>query len=668
MRILFWGLFFTVFGYNASAQCPATFTVTLTYCQNAIPNLLPFNSNDIPSVVGTWSPLTISTAISGSQSYTFTPDGSSGCFTNTIITVTVNPVPIANAGSDFTKTCITNPTGLGIGSNSVVGTTYSWSPILGLSSSTISNPIANPLVTTTYTLTATNTSSGCTSTDNVVVTVNTTSPISNAGTDFTKTCITNPSGLGIGSNSVVGTTYSWSPILGLSSSIVSNPIANPLVTTTYTLTATNTSSGCTSTDNVVVTVNTTSPIANAGTDFTKTCITNPSGLGIGSNSVAGTTYSWSPALGLSSSTISNPIANPSITTTYSLTATNTSSGCTTTDIVIVTVNITPPIFDLGLNQQICFGDSIQIFSPNLSLAVTWHGLAQGALGDTIYLVGTGSGNVVCELQNSYGCSALDSISIQVNPIPYPLISGSINVCENSYWELYQVNPTTNYLTWNISNGEIIAGAGSEQIYVHWFNGMAGIINVHETVMTTGCSNEFTLNVNLGDTALAPANVALLFPAGNVLFTDVDYLVMNWGYESVISHIPIYLGVHTQYCMVPTFDPSNYNYWVEVGDGNGCLTKSYFNLPIFPIGIVDDPYKSKLTIFPNPTINEINLVLENSNQDKFIYTIENLLGDEVLNGDLYNGINKIDVSILPTSLYFIILQSKNKSEIIKFIKN
>ncbi|MEI7803123.1 MAG: hypothetical protein WCI97_10785, partial [Bacteroidota bacterium] len=50
------------------------------------------------------------------------------------------------------------------------------------------------------------------------------------------------------------------------------------------------------------------------------------------------TYSWSPSTGLSSTTVSNPNASPTTTTNYTLTETVTSTGCSSTNTVIVTVN------------------------------------------------------------------------------------------------------------------------------------------------------------------------------------------------------------------------------------------------------------------------------------------------------------------------------------------
>jgi metal-sulfur cluster biosynthetic enzyme len=159
-----------------------------------------------------------------------------------------------------------------------------------LSSSTVSNPTANPTATETYTLTATNTASGCTATDAVLVSVDTTLPIANAGTDITKTCTTNPTGATIGVTSVLGTTYAWSPTTGLSSSTVSNPTANPTATETYTLTATNTASGCTATDAVVVTVDTALPTVHTVTGTGSYC-SGGSGVAVGlDNSTTGVNY------------------------------------------------------------------------------------------------------------------------------------------------------------------------------------------------------------------------------------------------------------------------------------------------------------------------------------------------------------------------------------------
>ncbi|QLH46273.1 MAG: hypothetical protein HWD58_11960 [Bacteroidota bacterium] len=55
---------------------------------------------------------------------------------------------------------------------------------------------------------------------------------------------------------------------------------------------------------------------------------------IGTPAIAGNTYNWSPAIGLSATNIAQPSANPTSTTSYTVTVTA-ANGCTSTDVVTV---------------------------------------------------------------------------------------------------------------------------------------------------------------------------------------------------------------------------------------------------------------------------------------------------------------------------------------------
>ncbi|WP_300978044.1 gliding motility-associated C-terminal domain-containing protein, partial [Flavobacterium sp.] len=117
------------------------------------------------------------------------------------------------------------------------------------------------------------------------------------------------------------------------------------------LTTTITATGCSAQDTVVVTVDESAPTANAGNDFTKTCVENTSGKEIGAIPVSGMTYSWLPTTGLDDATKANPIANPTVTTTYTLTTTITATGCSAQDTVTVTVLNTQKPLALGVTIE-----------------------------------------------------------------------------------------------------------------------------------------------------------------------------------------------------------------------------------------------------------------------------------------------------------------------------
>lgn len=287
--------------------------------------------------------------------------------------ITVYDMPIANAGANQTI-CL----GSSVQLNASGGQSYSWSPATGLSSTTIANPIASPSTTTTYTVQVTN--GTCSSIASVVVTVNTLNI--DAGNDVT-IC----SGASTQLNATGGTTYSWSPVVGLNNPNISNPLAFPSSTTTYTVTAT--SNGCTATDQVTVTV--ASPTISAGPDL-EIC----EGQSVQLSVNGGSNYSWSPATGLDNPNISNPIASPNSTTSY--TVTGTVAGCSASDVILVTVNANPtvPIISpSGIEIQSTVADAYQ-----------WNLNGNPILGATLQsLFPDTPGDYTVTVYNSNGCSS-----------------------------------------------------------------------------------------------------------------------------------------------------------------------------------------------------------------------------------------------------------------------
>lgn len=87
------------------------------------------------------------------------------CSNSSSVTVTISPIPVANAGNDTT---------INFGSSFQLsaqgGIVYSWSPSAGLSNPYISSPIANPEISTTYVLTIADIN-GCSDTDSLTITV-----------------------------------------------------------------------------------------------------------------------------------------------------------------------------------------------------------------------------------------------------------------------------------------------------------------------------------------------------------------------------------------------------------------------------------------------------------------------------------------------------------------
>jgi photosystem II stability/assembly factor-like uncharacterized protein len=130
--------------------------------------------------------------------------------------------------------------------------------------------------------------------------------------------------------------FTWSPTTGLDGSNTESPVVKPLVTTTYSVVAK--AGTCTFKDSVKIIV--TPLIAEAGANKTVIC-GGSAQLDVLYTNYSGTKnliYSWSPATGLNSSTIKNPVASPAKTTTYYVTVKIEGVACEAIDSVKVIVD------------------------------------------------------------------------------------------------------------------------------------------------------------------------------------------------------------------------------------------------------------------------------------------------------------------------------------------
>lgn len=107
-------------------------------------------------------------------------------------------------------------------------------------------------------------------------------------------------------------------------------------------------------------------LANAGIDVTLCQGESIQLNAAASGGVPGYTYQWAPAAGLSSTSIANPVATPSLTTTYVLTVRD-NQDCPKTDQVTVYVN-TLNHGSIGNSQTICSGGDPVAFTSSTPTA------------------------------------------------------------------------------------------------------------------------------------------------------------------------------------------------------------------------------------------------------------------------------------------------------------
>ena len=163
-------------------------------------------------------------------------------------------------------------------------------------------------------------------------------------------------------------------------------------------------------------------------------------------------YQWSPALGLSSTTIANPIITNPQTRNYILQVTD-GAGCTKKDTIQITaiLPIKPALRIVKGNTVLCPGDSIVLEAMGDIATYRWK---DGSNKRTITI--RKADTVFVEGKNANGCAMIsDTMIIRMIDAPKMKIIGLGEYCANDIITLY-ADPAPNFTqTWSIIGGEII---------------------------------------------------------------------------------------------------------------------------------------------------------------------------------------------------------------------
>lgn len=496
----------------------------------------------------TWSPA-IGLSNAGIASPMASPDATTsyqisvqdvnGCVSMAAVTLTVNALPVANAGED--QQICPGASTLLQGSG---GTSYSWKPANLLSDPNIANPLASPRDTSAFILTVID-DNGCQDEDIMFVNI-LPNPEANAGPD-TSYC----EGESVRLEASGGTFFEWSPALGLDDASVFDPVLSEAFGGWYSVTVSDINN-CTDTDSLFITVNP-KPNVDAGNDLS-ICLGEQAQLvanGIGE-------FIWSPADLLSDAASPTPIASLENNQLFRLTITD-NLGCSNEDSVAVTVNPLPVIV-VSEDQEICedeevpisaSGASIYRWSPNIGINNNDQAsILASPLADTRYtVIGV----------DQFGCVDSASILIEVNPKPVADVIGFLEVCPDEDFDLLATGGES-YL-WSTGEQEALISStiqGTTNFWVIPFqNGCAGdTASVEVAVYNNLAEAAFSVDT---DRAYYPAEIQTI----NESLNGVSFMWDMGDGTTYTSSDPL----HTYE------NPGSYTIQLTARDQNGCIDVS-----------------------------------------------------------------------------------------------
>ena len=286
--------------------------------------------------------------------------------------------PVANAGADMSIDCQVDSVKLtGSGSN---GPTYryKWTALDG---GMISGPDSTLEVLVRqagrYEFMVTDLFNGCTAVDEVEVLNNASVPVINLPATASLDC-TNPTLSLDASQSVVGADVSitWTGVDGGTTTPTDNDLIVEVTTAgRFELYIVDNVSGCDARDTIEVMQNQVLPVANAGSDFSVSCSTGGIPLnGAGSSTGDTIVYAWSVVQGSGAITDGSTLT-PTVSSVgvYELVVTNTSNGCTASDMVTISLDNNLPLADAGPDDATCDNSATLSAVPATGAQGIWSG-------------------------------------------------------------------------------------------------------------------------------------------------------------------------------------------------------------------------------------------------------------------------------------------------------
>jgi hypothetical protein len=308
-----------------------------------------------------------------------------------------------------------------------------------------------------------------------------------------------------------------------------------------------------------------------------------------------------------------------------------SSATTVTINPLPTATISP-----NTTTTICEGDSV-ILTAGAANTYLW---SNGATTQSI-VVST-PGNYSVTVANASGCSATSSsTTVTVNPLPIAAItpSGSATICQ----------------------GDVITLAAATASSYLWSNGAK---SQRISVSTPGSYSVKVTNAE-GCSATSPATTVIVNPlpvttvtqTGSILSADTKDATYQW-LDCGKDFAPIKGATQQSYNAT-----TNGNYAVSIS-ANGCSdTSACYNVAI--TGVNDKTIDERIKIYPNPTSGK--LMIESASMSIERIEMYNVLGENILRYDALQLPSEIDISVQPSGIYYVIVRSVNREEVIKVVK-
>jgi gliding motility-associated-like protein len=355
-------------------------------------------------------------------------------------------------------------------------------------------------------------------------------------------------------------TYQWTPAANLSATTGSNVQAVPTSNITYSVIGTD-ANQCKDSAQINLTVNNL-PVVLATNDtgicYNSSVLLNVSGA---------SSYSWTPAAGLNSTTGTAVLANPSGSATYIVTGTDT-NGCKNRDTVNVTVFPQVLVSANAAPDSICQGDSTLLTASGAATYSWFPGTGLSAT-NTAQVHASPASNTTYQLIGAdiHGCTDTTLVHISVLPLPNLSVITIPDICFGDTATL-SASGAPNITWYDMSTGNALSGNPAQVSPASTHSYQAVGIDAY------GCRDTLTASVTvnplpnvsiIGPTAVCAGQAAILNASGALTY--------QWNTGATGNNISILPATNATYSVIGQ-------------DANGCMDSASFSILVNPLPVLN----------------------------------------------------------------------------------
>ena len=288
------------------------------------------------------------------------------------------------------------------------------------------------------------------------------------------------------------------------------------------------------------------------------------------NTNGGSSYVWTPANGLSNTTIPNPIASPLQTTEYYVTGTN-ANNCSGKDTVVVTVNPLP-VITINADTSICPNSSIQL-SASGGADYSWTpsgSLNDASLPNPVATPITPTKYKVI-VTSAAGCINSDSVQVNIRPSNNFFVDPADAICLNSSRQLNAGGGDTyNWTPVSTLNNASLPNPKASPVSTTQYT-----VIISDTVCHTSATLNTTVTVNNLPTVTASKSNDIDCANDISTLNASGAISYNWSPGTSLSNPSV---------SNPTASPTDSTRYIVTGtDINGCTNKDSVTVNVSTTG-------------------------------------------------------------------------------------